>query len=133
MARVADTALGSADAPIVWPKQNEFLGFDEPQFTELRNGSVLMSLRLDAAGARQWLGVWSQLRRAARDAQLPRRTKWLPLKLVAKKSHDQQEEETEAREQEPRRNAGVRWERRREAEHDEAITKGGGNRGDRPS
>ena len=27
----------------------------------------------------------------------------------------------------------VRWERRREAEHDEAITKGGGNRGDRPS
>ena len=49
---VADTVLGSADAPIVWPKQNEFLGFDEPQFTELRNGSVLMSLRLDSAGQR---------------------------------------------------------------------------------
>jgi len=44
--------LGGADAPIVWPKQNEFLGFDEPQFTELRNGSVLMSLRLDSAGQR---------------------------------------------------------------------------------
>ena len=35
-----------------WPKQNEFLGFDEPQFTELRNGSVLLSMRRDAHGVR---------------------------------------------------------------------------------
>lgn len=38
--------------PVAWPERNEFLGFDEPQFTELRNGSVLMSLRRDAHGAR---------------------------------------------------------------------------------
>lgn len=30
----------------------EFIGFDEPQFTELRNGSVLLSLRRDAHGSR---------------------------------------------------------------------------------
>ena len=32
--------------------QNEFVGFDEPQFTELRNGSILLSLRRDGAGSR---------------------------------------------------------------------------------
>jgi sialidase-1 len=42
----------AASQPVVWPKQNEFLGFDEPQFTELRNGSVLLSMRRDASGQR---------------------------------------------------------------------------------
>lgn len=42
----------SATASQPWPKQNEFLGFDEPQFTELRNGSVLLSMRRDASGTR---------------------------------------------------------------------------------
>jgi hypothetical protein len=31
---------------------SEFVGFDEPQFTQLRNGSVLLSLRRDSAGTR---------------------------------------------------------------------------------
>ena len=33
------------------PASAEFLGFDEPQFTELKNGSVVLSLRNDGGGA----------------------------------------------------------------------------------
>ena len=51
MSNVTSAAAGSPRRQLQeWPKENEFSGFDEPQFTELRNGSVLMSMRLDAHG-----------------------------------------------------------------------------------
>ena len=45
----------SAGPPLPPPatgNRNEFVGFDEPQFTELRNGSILLSLRRDGHGSR---------------------------------------------------------------------------------